>query len=156
MTTTMTVSDEVDEMTQESAQAVYSRLVRGGPPHRAPSMAARLRILNAAMNNPTGPEAQELRRHEREWDYRRDLKRYTDHRRRYPIRCCSAKERPCCRRWIVAQGLRPYPAAEAWDGFSALDRDGRHTFLSDGMKAQLRRMVVEGYFRVGQVVDPEG
>ena len=78
-------------------------------------------------------------------NYEQDLERWTARRRRYPMSRNMPKERPRCRRVIIEHQLTPYPSVAAWDGCSAFDR-GRRTFLSDGLKVQMRRMIVEGYW----------
>ena len=55
------------------------------------------------------------------------------------------KERPRCRRYIIEQGLQPYPSVDEWDG-TAFSRDGSHAFLTPGLKKQMRIMIAEGYF----------
>ncbi len=106
--------------------------------------AAPIRRLSAREFMQLNPDEQ--RDYERRLDYYRDLERWAEYRRKYPITTASAKERPSCRRWIVSEDLRPYPSSEIWDGMSATRPGGEHTFLSDGLPAQMRRMLLEGYW----------
>lgn len=78
------------------------------------------------------------------YDY--DLKRAQQKRKRSPIVSCSPKERPRCRKAIIKANLVPYPHPEAWDGCWAFDDNGENVMLSDGMRAQMRKMIVEGYW----------
>jgi DNA-directed RNA polymerase subunit RPC12/RpoP len=70
-------------------------------------------------------------------------KMWRRYRRRHPITSSAAKERPRCRRAIIERGLTPWPAVDAWDGVSAKTPDGQHVSLSDGMRKELRKMIVE-------------
>jgi hypothetical protein len=56
------------------------------------------------------------------------------------------RERPCCRKTIIERGLRPHLDENGkWDGRMCDHLDGRVRFLSDGMRAQMRLMLSEGY-----------
>ena len=57
-----------------------------------------------------------------------------------------SKERPLCRKWIVAQGLRPRIEKGLWVTFMADCPDGSHTFLTDGYSKQMGRMLREGFW----------
>lgn len=79
--------------------------------------------------------------------YDSDLRLAQARRKRSPILTSTAKERPKCRKQIIKHNLVPYPDPDAWDGIQAFRDDGEPTFLSDGMRAQMRKMIVEGYWK---------
>lgn len=56
------------------------------------------------------------------------------------------RERPRCRRAILARGLRPYLVDGQWDGRRALCPDGTHSHLSQGMRQQMQKMIGEGHW----------
>ena len=55
-----------------------------------------------------------------------------------------------CKKQIQKLGLRPnvrdHDSKKYWDGITAIRLDGEETFLSDGMAAQMRKMVKDGYW----------
>lgn len=99
-------------------------------------------ILSKAAWHIVGEEPPDT---ERRLELARDLVRWRAHRKRHPITTCSARERPRLRGTIIQYNLRPYPALDAWNGYSAWYED-HETFLSMGLIYQMRRMIVEGYF----------
>ncbi len=56
------------------------------------------------------------------------------------------KERPRCRKVIVERGYRPYLVDREWDGLHCVDPDGRRTGMSDGLRLQMKKMILEGYW----------
>ena len=57
------------------------------------------------------------------------------------------KERPRCRRMIIAYHLRPWLDQRGiWDGYFALNETNQMIALSGGMQKQMRRMILEGYW----------
>jgi len=54
------------------------------------------------------------------------------------------KERPRCRKVIIGVGLRPLVVNGKWDGRSSSYTDGREAYISDGLRKQMKRMIVEG------------
>jgi hypothetical protein len=56
------------------------------------------------------------------------------------------KERPRCRKVIIEAGLRPLVVNGKWDGRSSLYANGREAYISDGLRKQMKRMIVEGYW----------
>lgn len=85
-----------------------------------------------------------------------DLRRAIQKRKRSPIRSAGGKPRPKCRQVIIQENLVPYPHPSVWDGYQAWgDPDDRWpVMLSDGMKAEMRRMIVEGYWAAwGSLLD---
>jgi hypothetical protein len=64
------------------------------------------------------------------------------------MRGYRAKERPRCRLAIINHELRPFIDERdgVWNGFQALRSNGKRTFLSDGMRKQMGRMLREGYW----------
>lgn len=106
------------------------------------------------------------------YDYDNDLRNFAAYRKRHPIKSSArVKERSRMRQVIIAKGYRPYPSDEVWDGFSACSMimsppdwphtlgddlmkfdegplwDGRRIFLGPALKRQMRKMIVEGYFK---------
>jgi hypothetical protein len=75
--------------------------------------------------------------------------RYRENRKRHSLRV-TGDERPGCRKVILKKRLSPWPSPEIWDGFSARDPESQtqRAFLSEGMKQQLGRMIIQGYFAV--------
>ena len=56
-------------------------------------------------------------------------------------------ERPKCRRYIIDQGLSPRVVDGVWDGFRAVSAvDSRLTQVAGGLKPQMRKMILEGYW----------
>jgi hypothetical protein len=61
--------------------------------------------------------------------------------------CHNLEERPRCRKKIIELSLRPYHRDGRWDGFSAVDRDGKRSYLGGRMKTQMRKMLEEGFWK---------
>ena len=58
----------------------------------------------------------------------------------------TIKARPRCRSLLIQWKLTPYTYDGVWDGHSANGRDGEQTWLSDGLRKEMRRMIGEGYW----------
>ncbi|HWR50960.1 MAG TPA: hypothetical protein VN428_07615 [Bryobacteraceae bacterium] len=56
------------------------------------------------------------------------------------------RERPRCCRNIIKNGLRPHLDSKGqWDGHG-VQPDGEEVFQIGGMRAQMRKMIQEGYW----------
>lgn len=70
----------------------------------------------------------------------------------------NKRERPKCRQVIIALGLTPWPSIAKWDKIRALENSTitfmtgrpRIVHLSTGMRIQMRRMIEEGVWIVGE------
>jgi hypothetical protein len=67
----------------------------------------------------------------------------------------TAKERPGCRKAILNLGIQPYLVNGAWDGETALSRNGMRSDMSDGLRKQMRLMVAEGHWGEMKVRRPK-
>jgi hypothetical protein len=57
------------------------------------------------------------------------------------------RERPRCRKQIIAHRLSPYLLDTGkWNGFSSRNPEGKQVFLSSSMKTQMRKMLAEGFW----------
>ena len=113
------------------------------PDPRRSSMNKSKAVWHIMSLNPTTYEDENKR-----IDLAHDLRYFGEYRAKHPISQTQGqtiRERPLLRKCIVKYNLTPYPSLEAWDGFSAFC-SGKRTFLSEGLKKQLRKMVAEGYF----------
>lgn len=88
--------------------------------------------------------------------FQSDLRRAIQKRKRSPILSANGKPRPKCRQVIIDRALVPYPHPSCWDGWQAFgDPENRWPEeLSPGMRAEMRRMIVEGYWAAwGSLLD---
>lgn len=56
----------------------------------------------------------------------------------------AIKERPLCRKTILNRKLSPFLVNGTWDGRRSVNPEGTRGWLSEGMRRQMRKMILEG------------